>query len=517
MPWLKRISPWVLVAFGAAVVLDSSAFAADVPLLDDMPGLMLQVDETPELATAEDVPQSTENMEPEQAATDTGSPSAEAAPAGEETLKDTSPNAAGPALTGPSEAPLSPPLEDMPRSELHADEMPGSATAEDGPESTADTESTEKMESETAETDVPAEPAESATETAPAPDEPEALPELSEAMAAFRDRIRRTLGLYYRRPVSTDANTAADVLLFGMAFGCEAEIRHGAGKINAVGCLCWNYPCAGYRLLRAANEGIVPRVGYGFQPQPSQLLAMLGQTAVPQTYELRVGNQRGTVADLVELEKQNCRAARDQSLKLVGLACYVGDDAEWENDIGEPWSLKRILKEELDRTVALDNAAATNRLLGIAYALESRRRSGRPIDGQYERAVTFLGEFYRHALAVQNSDGSWRPSFFAAGGKSGDWLGSLCSTADILHWLAYGLPDSQLQMAEILGAANYLDNSLSGMASRWNFASATPKEMDATTYALAALMMYDRRVFRPHDNPPEKVETTANAAADSLR
>ncbi len=356
-----------------------------------------------------------------------------------------------------------------------------------------------------------AEPAEktseSAEETAEPLAKPERMPELSKEMAAFRDRIRRTVARYYQQPFNTSSNTAGDVLLFAMAFGYRAEIRHGSDKINAVGCLCWNFPCAGYRLLRAGNAGIVPRIGYGLQSQPSQLLAVLGQLAVPVTYELRVGQQRGTVADLVSCEKQTCRAGQDQSLKLLGLSCYVPDDETWQNDFGEDWSLERLVEEELSRTVAIDDSAATSRLLGLSYAVDARKRAGRPLEDPYDRAAKFLGEFFRHALSVQNDNGSWDPGFFAARGESRDLPVSLRSTGHIFQWLAYWVPESQLQTAEMLRAASYLDNGLTGMASRWNPASATPGDTDAVAHALSALTIYDHRVFRPYDNRPQPVES----------
>ena len=347
--------------------------------------------------------------------------------------------------------------------------------------------------------------------------EPQPLPELSKEMAAFRDRIRRTLGRYYQQPVSSDANTADDILHFCLAFGCEAEIRHGNGKINGIGCLCWNYACGGYRLLLAGNEGIVARIGYGFQSRPSQLLAVLAQTAVPESYELRVGDRRGTVADLVEHEKRTCRQGEDQAMKLVGLAVYVRDGAPWKNEAGEEWSLEKLLKAELDRQVPLDDRAATDRLLALSYAMERQTRSSGPQADEYEKAQQLVADFQRQALSAQNSDGSWHPKFFAAKGTSRDTMGTLRSTGHILHWLAYSLPDSQLQTAEMLRGVHYVNTSLESLLSRWSFASASPQDMSTVAYAIRALMTYDRRVFRPHDakQPPASAAPPANKQAHS--
>lgn len=414
--------------------------------------------------------------------------------------------APGPALTA------SPPAEPL---KEHAAE-PGTEPSPDMQEAEKPSDAEAGDATETTEPDAMDAPEEAAGAGGKAA-EPEQLPELSKEMAAFRDRIRRTLGRYYQQPVSTSTNTADDILHFCKAFGVGTEIRHGNGKINGIGCLCWNYACGGYRLLRAGNEGIVPRIGYGFQTRPSQLLAMLGQTAVPETYELRVDERQGTVADLVEYEKRTCREGTDQSLKLVGLAFYVRDGAAWKSDTGEEWSVERLLKSELDRTVPLDDRAATDHLLGLTYALQRRERSGQPLSSEYERAQKFLADFHRHALSVQNSDGSWNPKFFTLKGTSRDTMGSLHSTGHILHWLSCSLPADQLQTAEVIRGVHYLNTNLEGMLSRWSFTSAPPQDVSTVAHAIGALMTYDRHVFHPHDakEPPASAAPPANKQARS--
>ncbi len=423
-----------------------------------------------------------------------------------------------PALQLPSAADLLPLPDEPGGEEPIVPDMPGAENAE-APANVKGNELAETVESDhadaaetepvveadAAERELPEEPAE------PPPADPEPLPELSKEMAAFGDSIRRTLGRYYQQPVSTSDNTVNDVIHFCLAFGCQAEIRHGNSRINGVGCLCWNYSCAGYHPLRAGSQGIVPAIGYGFQTHPAQLLAMLGRASVPETYELRVGQRRGTIADLVEHEKRACRSGTDQSLRLIGLAYYIRDDQTWRNGLGEEWSLERLLQEELDRTVAVDDRGVADRLMGVSFALQRRRKAGRPLDGDDQRAERFLNEFYRRALSSQNSDGSWHAEFFARRGTSRDTVGSLRSTGRILEWLAYWLPDDQLQTDEVLRAVAYVNSALARQLPRWKVVSASPQEMATTAHALAALMTYDRRVFRPYDR------REALAEADEIR
>ncbi len=331
---------------------------------------------------------------------------------------------------------------------------------------------------------------------------PQSKVEISPELAALRDRVRRTLVLYFHQLVNTADNTPADVLQFCLAFGCDTEIRYGSAAgtpMNGIGCLCWDYPCEGYQLLVGDQHRIMARVGYGFQEEPSQLLAMLAQSGVPADYEMRCGTRKGTVNDLVESEKLDCRAGSDLSLKLVGMSFYVENGREWKNRMGDTWSVERIVREELDRSPAENNVDVTNRLLGLSHAVQRQLRVKKPVEGQYLRASQYVSECEDFAFRLQNTDGSWHPTFFAARGTSNDAVGSLRSTGHILEWLAYALPEERLGDRRVVKSVDYLAGSLEALASRWNVSTATPQEMGAVMHAAHALRTYDRRAFKAQE------------------
>src|SRR5690606_21229591 len=120
-------------------------------------------------------------------------------------------------------------------------------------------------------------------------------------------------------------------------------------KVNAIGALCWNIPCSGYSLLQTGNGRVMARVGYGLQDYPGQFLAVLAQSRVSADYEIRVGQQRYSVAGLVESEKLSCRAGGVLSMQLLALSHYLPADAAWNSAAGESWSLERLVQEELER------------------------------------------------------------------------------------------------------------------------------------------------------------------------
>ena len=346
----------------------------------------------------------------------------------------------------------------------------------------------------------------------PSRPEPEVFPELSPQMAALRDRVRQTLAAGFNRPPGTRENTPTEIIHHCLVFGCDATVRNAADgnrPINAVGCLAWNFPCAEYQLMLSDGRRMMARVGYGLQQRPGQFLAVLAQSGVPDDYEIRVGEHHGTVADLVEYEKLDCRARTDLSAKLIGLSFYVKANQTWKNQLAETWSVERIVEEELDRKVTGGKPELTDQLLGLGYAVDRRLRRKLPLEGQFARAKNYLVEFQNFALELQNPDGSWHPRIFVLKGTSNDRAGLLRSNGRILEWLALSVPRDRLGDPQVVLSVAYVTGLLNSGNSRRGSTSFTTAETVDRMHALRALSIYDQRYFEPRDRQQPVSEAEA--------
>ncbi|MEN6405195.1 MAG: hypothetical protein ABFC77_01865 [Thermoguttaceae bacterium] len=324
---------------------------------------------------------------------------------------------------------------------------------------------------------------------------------LTPELEALRDRVRATLAMQQKPLFSTQENSAAEIINCCLAFGCNSEVQLDGedGKpINGITCLCWNYPCAGRAMLGFDRKHIAARVGYGYQQYPGEFLATLALSRVPASYPVRVGRDTRTVADLVEAEKLGCRAGDDLSLKLIGLAFYV-DAPEWKNDLGETWSIERMIQEEMAQPVVTASEGGLNRLMGLSYAVSRRAKRGLPIEGQYQRAKKYTADFQEFALQLQNANGSWGPYFLTARSANGDPSSQLRATGRILEWLASSLPESKLEDARLVRAVEYVNGLLSSDRYQWGTPSLSTREIASVGHALHALQIYDGRVFQPAD------------------
>jgi hypothetical protein len=340
--------------------------------------------------------------------------------------------------------------------------------------------------------------------------------ELTPAMLALRDKIRATLGTYQKMPFNTRQNTPDEIISYCHALGCDTEIyligNEGERRANAIMCLCWNASFGGYQPLTIIDGHISARLGYGLQSRPSQLLAALALARVPASYPMHVGKVERSVADLAESEKLSCRSGSDLSLKLVGLAYYV-DGAEWKNDRGEPWSLEKIIQEELAQPTLAPGIPGVDCLLGLSYAVIRREKRNLPIEGQFARAQKYLGDFQNYAFGIQNSDGTWGYYLSGRGVNRDDAVG-LRSSGSVLEWLAISLPDERLDDRGMLTGMVYLVNSLNSQRYLNDLPELSTREIASTMRALHALAIYDERVFNPADaeQPPEEKKSAETAA-----
>jgi len=330
---------------------------------------------------------------------------------------------------------------------------------------------------------------------------------LSPKLAALRNRVRRAVEIQYDQPFTTYGNTAADVMHFCLPFGAKTRVHAGDAygkQYSAIGCLCYNYSFGGYRPLTVIDGRVAARIGYGLQAHPSQMLALLAQSRVPATYGVRVDKKAYIVADLIEYEKRSCRSGTDMSMKLIGLAYYVKDDGTWKNDRDEQWSIERIVREEMGSELSESGCGGTHRLMGLSRALQHRRDREQPIGGQFLRAEKYLAWFQQYALRNQNDDGSFNRRFFAAKGRTRDSAAALRSTGHILEWLAYSLPEDQLDDPRVVKSVEFVTALLETERYTYDVPSLPAREIAAAMHAVSALTIYDRRLFKPADPPKKK-------------
>ena len=299
-----------------------------------------------------------------------------------------------------------------------------------------------------------------------------------------------------RRPVTSDC--APDMILaFCYPFGSQAMVLNSAGTppVNAVGILCWNFPCQGKMLFRINGDQVVARMGYGYQQYPGSFLAMLAFSEILPDYEIRNGNDIRTLTHLIETEKRNCTRGQNLGLVLAGLAFYTSPGEHWSNAVGEAWSLERLVVEELTRRADQSNADVTNQLLGLAAAVRAYQRVGQPLTGPLAEAANYLETYQQFALSIQNNDGTWHPNFFISKGTSTDADNVLYASAHVLRALVYSLPQEKLQAPQVRQGVVAVATIIAKKGIATPISQMSDRQVEGIAVGLHALRIYDERVY----------------------
>jgi hypothetical protein len=244
------------------------------------------------------------------------------------------------------------------------------------------------------------------------------------------------------------------------------------------------------------------------QGHAGQLLAMLAQWRVLPETPMKIQGQDFTVADFIEYEKKSCEPKTELTFKLIALSYYLESDATWTDDRGRAWSIQKLIQEELAQPIVGAACGGTHRMMGFSYAIRMRQRDGKPLDGQWARAKTFVDDYHEYTFGLQNADGSFSTDWFAGRGDFGDVGRRVETTGHIFEWLAFSLPEAQLTDPRMVKAANYLTETLIQNRSR-------KIEVGPKGHALHGLNIYLDRTF---DLKPEYVTPdVARRLAEELR
>jgi hypothetical protein len=307
------------------------------------------------------------------------------------------------------------------------------------------------------------------------------------------EKVHGVLDDYYRRPLSARSDTPWSMLHWSIAYGIDAQIvapQFRDQPVTAIGWLCYNRPAAGQRLMSHNGESLQLPIAPGLQGHHGQFLSMLAQSGVSRNYGLRVSGRELTVDDLVEHERRTCRGGIELTFKLIGIAHYTPSDESWQNAWGQNWSVGRLLEEELSEPINRTQApcGGLHRLMALSYAVERRRDESRPVDGPWQIAERRTREYRSRAFRLQNSDGSFSTQWLDGRGNSGDATRKLTTSGHILEWLAFSLPDDQLDDRDFERAVEYVANLLDrNRSAHWH--------RGALGHALHALVLYEQRVL----------------------
>jgi len=295
-----------------------------------------------------------------------------------------------------------------------------------------------------------------------------------------------------------------------LPFGVEAEVVAGNRRVNAIGWLCHNGVSARQRMFQPTQSGFRPNLGPGVQGHEGQFLAILAQSRVQSDYPLKVGKRKYSIQDLVRYEMATCREKSELTFKLIAFSHYLEPSQTWKDNRGRPWSIEKLVAEELAQSVTGAACGGTHRLMGLSCAVISRQQAGLPMAGHFQRAQIFLDDFVAYTLTMQNPDGSFSTEWFERRANEPNTERKIQTTGHILEWLLYTLPDEHLRKPEIDRAVQFLVETIGKNPERdW--------PIGPRGHSLRALALYHQRIVPESNQETTDGEQVANSTSEQVK
>jgi hypothetical protein len=346
----------------------------------------------------------------------------------------------------------------------------------------------------------------------------------TERLASLKRSIETVMVANTRRGMNTQSNTPGEVLLMAFPYGADARIFQPnpnadsrdknaprGNNIYSMGALCWNIPCNGKTLLRSDGRKIIARVGYGYQPQPASLAALMALSNILPNYELRVGGSSYTIAHLIESEKIAVSKGMNLSMALVAFSFYCESGEQWKNELGETWNIEQMVTGELNRSIDQGTSDVTDWLLGLTAAVKLYESENKPIRGPLALAKRQLKTYQDFVLSIQNDRYLWHPKFFLYKGFNPDAFETMYSGGHILRWLVYSLSDAELQDPQVARAVMSLATTVNRVRPETMANSLNAKQLEGLAVSLHALSLYYHRIFG--DGPTAQVLPDSSSLA----
>lgn len=184
---------------------------------------------------------------------------------------------------------------------------------------------------------------------------------------------------------------------------------------------------------------------YAFEGHPTQFMGYMTMANIPLDYEVKTPTKIVTIRDIVNDAKMQVHGGVEITWTLWTLAHYEEPDAQWFNAAGEPWSIERLVKMQIDEPVTAGACGGCHGLYVLAYARNLYISSGKPLRGVWFEADQKVKRYVYEAQALQNADGSFSANHFKGPGYSDDFATRIATSGHELEWLMIALPQSKLK------------------------------------------------------------------------
>ncbi len=201
---------------------------------------------------------------------------------------------------------------------------------------------------------------------------------------------------------------------------------------------------------------------YHFEGHPNQFLGFIAMLDLPRSYAFRC-NDGGqiTIEQLIHFARSTVNDREETAWTLWFLAQYTDPEEVWQNNLGEYWSIERLVQDQIATDLSKSACGGTHSLFAQAFARNHllHRKPG-PLRGVWLESEQKLARYMAEAQAIQYRDGSFPTKYFRGVGTATDVSTMLASSGHMMEWLMMALPDSRLDETWVRNGLNHIARTM---------------------------------------------------------
>jgi hypothetical protein len=268
--------------------------------------------------------------------------------------------------------------------------------------------------------------------------------------APLLDLVEQAILETGKRKLTAGVHTPWQIVHGILAMRWELMLERGAGAddINAIEWITSGVSHDGLPMWEATpygGRGHPFTKPYAFEGHPTQFMGYMSMANIPLEYEVKTPTKVITIRDIVNDAKMQVREGVEITWTLWTLAHYEEPDAQWFSASGEPWSIERLVKLQVDEPVTAGACGGCHGLFALAYARNMYLSTGKPLRGVWFEADQKIKRYIEEAKALQNPDGSFSTNHFKGPGYSTDFPTRIATSGHQLEWLMIALPQRKLK------------------------------------------------------------------------
>lgn len=292
-----------------------------------------------------------------------------------------------------------------------------------------------------------------------------------------------------RRVLSTEAHSPWQIAHGMLALRQNYVLKKNGEKVSA---LEWIASGPSYRnlpwFLKTEHGGkghhyVEPK---WFEGHPNQFVALFTFCDLPLDFEFQADKGTITLQDIINNAKMEVNDYEEVTWTLWFLCHYLEPDAEWQNQYKQPWSIERLIREQMSSKVTESACGGMHGLFAIAKARNAYLQSDKSLRGTWLEADMHLKRHISAVRSMQNRDGSFSSNYFKGPEWSRDLDKRVSTTGHSLEFLMMALSNEEIQQPWIRRAVERIADDL--INSR-----RIPLEPGGMYHALDALILYRER------------------------